>query len=76
MQPPLPDKRIAACSSKAGGTCKYTFPADKLQLGDASRKGVDSSVVLVACGSFNPPTPMHLSMFDIAVAELREVKTD
>lgn len=30
-------------------------------------------VVLVSCGSFNPPTVMHLRMFDLATAALAEV---
>ena len=29
--------------------------------------------VLVSCGSFNPPTIMHLRMFDLATAALAEV---
>lgn len=31
--------------------------------------------VLVSCGSFNPPTIMHLRMFDLATAALAEVGT-
>ena len=30
-------------------------------------------VVLVACGSFNPPTVMHIKMFDLAASALRKV---
>lgn len=32
------------------------------------------AVVLVACGSYNPPTLMHLRMFDVAADALREVR--
>ena len=31
------------------------------------------SLVLVACGSFNPPTVAHLRMFDLAIDELNKV---
>ena len=32
-------------------------------------------VVLLACGSFNPPTIAHLRMFELAADALREVST-
>jgi nicotinamide mononucleotide adenylyltransferase len=32
-------------------------------------------VVLLACGSFNPPTIAHLRMFELAADTLREVRT-
>jgi len=44
--------------------------------GDArggARGGARRQVVLVACGSFNPPTVAHLRMLDVAEAALREV---
>ena len=31
-------------------------------------------VVLLACGSFNPPTIAHLRMFELAADTLREVR--
>jgi len=48
----------------------YRFPTDKLSL--VTDKSAQR-VVLVLCGSFNPPTSMHLNMFDIAASELRKV---
>lgn len=32
-------------------------------------------VLLVACGSFNPPTIMHLRMFELAADALRGVRS-
>jgi hypothetical protein len=32
------------------------------------------AVVLLSCGSFNPPTMMHMRMFDLAAHTLRQVK--
>lgn len=38
-----------------------------------SSSGQRPQAVLVACGSFNPPTIMHLRMFDLAAHHLRQV---
>lgn len=49
-------------------------PLDKL----ACQKAVPpprTPIVLVACGSFNPPTTAHMRMFDVATAALAEVCT-
>ena len=49
------------------------LPADKLS--PSLPSDVDQKpVVLVNCGSFNPPTIMHLRMFDVAAQVLRKVK--
>lgn len=32
-------------------------------------------MVLVACGSFNPPTIMHMRMFELAAAALEKVRS-
>jgi hypothetical protein len=32
-----------------------------------------AATVLLSCGSFNPPTVMHLRMFDLAIDALRQV---
>ena len=48
----------------------YSFPHRKL-----NQKLVDSTktpLVLVACGSFSPPTYLHLRMFEIAADYVRE----
>lgn len=48
------------------------LPTEKLSLDpnrDGARRGV---VVLVATGSFNPPTYMHLRMFELAKDELQQ----
>ncbi len=48
------------------------LPADKLS--PSLTLDVDQKpVVLVNCGSFNPPTIMHLRMFDLAAQVLRKV---
>ena len=48
------------------------LPADKLS--PSLPLDVDQKpVVLVNCGSFNPPTIMHLRMFDVAAQVLRKV---
>jgi len=36
---------------------------------------VTSKVLLLACGSFNPPTLMHLRMFEVAKDTLRRLGT-
>ena len=43
-------------------------PTDKLRR--PLREGPTAGVVLLACGSFNPPTLMHLRMFELARAHL------
>ena len=48
---------------------------DKLKLSDhatAHEQG-QQGIVLVACGSFNPPTIMHIQMFHLAAEELSKV---
>jgi hypothetical protein len=37
----------------------YEFPTNKLKQASKDKK----AVVLVACGSFNPPTNLHLRLF-------------
>ena len=48
----------------------YLFPRRKLRtsLNDPSR----TPLVLVACGSFSPPTFLHLRMFEIAADYVRD----
>ncbi|KAF6255532.1 hypothetical protein COO60DRAFT_1296557 [Scenedesmus sp. NREL 46B-D3] len=58
-------------SADAPDSADEQFPTDKL----ACRMGVAPPrrpTVLVSCGSFNPPTIMHLRMFDLATAALAE----
>ena len=49
---------------------KYSFPKQKLvtSLRDSSR----TPLVLVACGSFSPPTFLHLRMFELAADYARD----
>ena len=66
-------------------TTAYSFPVHKLQLcpphvrGPSSAPGGSTAVepngrvVLVACGSFNPPTVMHTKMFELAAEALSKV---
>jgi nicotinamide mononucleotide adenylyltransferase len=51
----------------------YTFPADRLKktLSNPSK----TPLVLVSCGSFSPPTNLHLRMFEEA-ADYCEFETD
>jgi len=51
----------------------YTFPAERLKrsLADSSK----TPLVLVSCGSFSPPTNLHLRMFEEA-ADYCEFETD
>lgn len=60
----------ASPSVKTSGF-SYSFCADKLKC-KAGMTG-KQPVVLVSCGSFNPPTIMHLRMFDVATRELQHV---
>ena len=56
---PLPTERLrCARGDTSGGRARGTRPP----------------IVLVACGSFNPPTVAHVRMFDVAEAALREVR--
>ena len=52
------------------------LPTEKLRLKsrDDGTESPHCPVVLVACGSFNPPTLAHLRMFDLAQHALAEVR--
>uniref|UniRef100_A0A0E0B1T2 Cytidyltransferase-like domain-containing protein n=1 Tax=Oryza glumipatula TaxID=40148 RepID=A0A0E0B1T2_9ORYZ len=51
---------------------KLPLPTEKLAV-DPGREGGEQGVaVLVATGSFNPPTYMHLRMFELAKDELQQ----
>lgn len=57
------------------GTVDVPIPTDKLS---SSLQHPDSNaelpaIVLVNCGSFNPPTIMHLRMLDLGAQILRKV---
>lgn len=57
----------------AGQECiAHALPTDKLSCKAAARPP-RTPVVLVACGSFNPPTALHMRMFDLAAHELTKV---
>ena len=54
------------------GTVDVPLPTDKLSA--SMPHDIDHHpVVLVNCGSFNPPTIMHLRMFDVAAQVLEKV---
>lgn len=56
----------------SSGTSDVPLPVDKLPSSlpcDADQP----PVLLVNCGSFNPPTIMHLRMFDVAAQVLKKV---
>ena len=60
----------------------YFSPAEQIHVPLATEKLVANCraskavkrTVLVACGSFNPPTVMHLRMFELARDHLKEVE--
>eukprot|EP00891_Asterochloris_glomerata_P001263 jgi/Astpho2/1263/fgenesh1_pm.00023_%23_12_t len=54
------------------GSVDVPLPVDKLAEDWLAPGDHPSPVVLVSCGSFNPPTIMHLRMFDLATQALRE----
>ena len=56
------------------GPVDIPLPMDKLADGWLAAGQQPSPVVLVSCGSFNPPTIMHLRMFDLATQALQEVR--
>lgn len=54
----------------------FPLPTDKLSCKRPPPHGQGQEhkpVVLVSCGSFNPPTIMHLRMFDLAAHHLTQV---
>lgn len=57
------------------GTVEVQLPTDKL--GTCLQHQGDNadlaSVILVNCGSFNPPTIMHLRMLDLGAQVMRKV---
>lgn len=56
----------------SSGTTDVALPADKLSATLPHDKD-HHPVILVNCGSFNPPTIMHLRMFDVAAQVLEKV---
>ena len=54
------------------GTIDVPLATDKLSATLPPDKG-HHPVVLVNCGSFNPPTIMHLRMFDVAAQLVEKV---
>ncbi len=50
------------------------LPLDKLSC-KAAAAAPREPVVLVACGSFNPPTVMHLRMLELAAHEMTRVSS-
>lgn len=50
------------------------LPIEKLCCSLKARRGTQyEAAVLVSCGSFNPPTNMHLRMFELAKDALQQV---
>ncbi|KAF2463112.1 Nucleotidylyl transferase [Lindgomyces ingoldianus] len=68
---PTPNVDLGTCETVALET--YTFPRERLRkiLSDSSK----TPLVLVSCGSFSPPTNLHLRMFEEA-ADYCEFETD
>jgi nicotinamide mononucleotide adenylyltransferase len=51
---------------------ELTFPRNDADFLPAERAMVTTKVLLLACGSFNPPTLLHLRMFEVARDTLRK----
>lgn len=59
-----------------GGSTPVDVPLPIQKIKPSSSKAHDGPhrpVILVSCGSFNPPTYMHLRMFELAKDHLTEV---
>ena len=67
----LSDARLTNTDAMTVDT--YTFPADRLK--KSVLKPGKQPLVLVSCGSFSPPTNLHLRMFEEA-ADYCEFETD
>ncbi|KAF8065612.1 nicotinamide/nicotinic acid mononucleotide adenylyltransferase [Scenedesmus sp. PABB004] len=63
---------LAATAAADAADAGEALPTDKLACHLAAAPP-RTPAVLVACGSFNPPTAAHLRMFDLAVAALAQV---
>ncbi|GFR44446.1 hypothetical protein Agub_g5657, partial [Astrephomene gubernaculifera] len=64
-----PASSPSAASSSAHATSADSLPTYKLSC-KARSAAPHRPVVLVSCGSFNPPTVLHLRMVDLAAEEL------
>ncbi|KAL4529307.1 hypothetical protein Ndes2437B_g09097 [Nannochloris sp. 'desiccata'] len=54
-----------------GNGADVPLPTDKLACHlSAAKSGITRPIVLVSCGSFNPPTTMHVRMLELARQEL------
>jgi nicotinamide mononucleotide adenylyltransferase len=71
--PPTPALEAHLDSAETMTLDTYVFPRDRLKpvLSDSSK----TPLVLVSCGSFSPPTNLHLRMFEQA-ADYCEFQTD
>ena len=58
----------------SSGTTDVPLPTDKLCC-DLPVDTKKDAVILLNCGSFNPPTIMHLRMLDVAAQVLRQVRS-
>ena len=54
---------------------QYQLCVDKLAMAGIQQDSGRPPIVLLLCGSFNPPTLMHLRMFDLASEELQRVSS-
>ena len=64
----------AAQADRADSTGPVDVPLPLDKLAENWLAAGEQPVVLVSCGSFNPPTIMHLRMFDLATQALQEVR--
>ena len=63
-----------AQASAGQASSPVSIPVDKLACHKSATGAPARPCVLVACGSFNPPTSMHLRMFDVARGHLQQAR--
>jgi len=66
-------RSLLASSARHSTSVDVTLPADKLCCKRGAHKDPYKPVVLLSCGSFNPPTHAHLRMFELALQQLAQV---
>jgi nicotinamide mononucleotide adenylyltransferase len=69
-------RAAALASGSPSDAAEPPLPTDKLRCALPSAAFPRQPVVLVACGSFDPPTHAHLRMLDLARAAMRERGAD
>ncbi len=68
-------RSASTVTAERGASSSANMPADEPHEGQSEgmAAGEKQPIILLSCGSFNPPTVMHLRMFDLARYALQEV---